>query len=227
VPKKVQNDELSNNRINSRKELSKNGDTTKKNTSRDRLVARVNRTRINKNNNRNTSKLIFDSDTQDNNQELPLILDRINLKIIEELIGNGDIKSSEISAKLKIPLSTIQRRRSNLEKLSIIKKNYIVDLKKLDLRIAEIMIGTSSGESQNIMTEVYNKHKTSIIDMSLRIGNPDTNVSFRIAYKTSLELFEVLEEIKQMDTVNNVTWSEYISEKRNDKSSFDELLRFN
>ncbi|MGD9533192.1 MAG: hypothetical protein AB7V56_05425 [Candidatus Nitrosocosmicus sp.] len=89
------------------------------------------------------------------------------------------------------------------------------------------MIGTSSGESQKIMTEVYNKHKTSIVDMSLRIGNPDTNVSLRIAYKTSLELFEILEEIKQMDTVNNVTWSEYISEKCNDKSSFDELLRFN
>ncbi|MGD9533189.1 MAG: hypothetical protein AB7V56_05410 [Candidatus Nitrosocosmicus sp.] len=63
MPKKVQSDELSNNRISSRKELSKNGDTTKKNTSRGRLVARVNRTRINKNNNHNTSKLIFDSDT--------------------------------------------------------------------------------------------------------------------------------------------------------------------
>ena len=173
----------------------------------------------NKNNNKRTG--------HDDTSPIKFMLDKINVGIIQELVNNGDIKSSEISAKLKIPLSTIQRRRSNLEKLSIIKKNYIVDLKKLDLRIAEIMIGTSSGESQNIMTEVYNKHKTSIIDMSLRIGNPDTNVSFRIAYKTSLELFEVLEEIKQMDTVNNVTWSEYISEKRNDKSSFDELLRFN
>ncbi|HET6589158.1 MAG TPA: winged helix-turn-helix transcriptional regulator [Candidatus Nitrosocosmicus sp.] len=176
-----------------------------------------------KGNNKNNNKRTGHDDT------LPVkfLLDKINVGIIQELVNNGDIKSSEISAKLKIPLSTIQRRRNNLEKLSIIKKNYIVDLKKLDLRIAEIMIGTSSDESQKIMTEVYNKHKTSIVDMSLRIGNPDTNVSLRIAYKTSLELFEILEEIKQMDTVNNVTWSEYISEKCNDKSSFDELLRFN
>ncbi|MDR4490970.1 MAG: winged helix-turn-helix transcriptional regulator [Candidatus Nitrosocosmicus sp.] len=176
-----------------------------------------------KGSNKNNNKRTGHGDT------LPVkfILDKINVGIIQELVNNGDIKSSEISAKLKIPISTIQRRRNNLEKLSIIKKNYIVDLKKLDLRIAEIMIGTSSGESQKIMTEVYNKHKTSIVDMSLRIGNPDTNVSLRIAYKTSLELFEILEEIKQMDTVNNVTWSEYISEKCNDKSSFDELLRFN
>lgn len=167
------------------------------------------------------------STDRDKEFQTNFLLDRINIGIMEELVNNGDIKSSEISEKLKIPLSTIQRRRSNLEKLSVLKKNYTVDLKRLNIRIAEIMIGTSKGDSQKIMTEVYNKHKKSVMDMSLRIGNPDTNVSFRLAYKTSLELFEVLEEIKEMDSVSNVTWSEYISEKRNEKSSFNDLLGFN
>jgi DNA-binding Lrp family transcriptional regulator len=162
----------------------------------------------------------------ENKYRTKFLLDKINIGIIEELVNNGDIKSSEISAKLKIPLSTIQRRRNNLEKLSVLKKNYTVDLKRLNLRIAEIMIGTSNGDSKKVMSEVYNKHKNSIIDMSLRIGNPDTNVSFRLAYRSSRELFEVLEEIKEMDDVKNVSWSEYISEKRNDKSSFDDLLKF-
>jgi hypothetical protein len=71
-----------------------------------------------------------------------MILDSINLGIIEALINNGDIKSSEIAAKLKIPLSTIQRRRSNLEKSFILKKNYTVDLKKMGLRVAEISVAT-------------------------------------------------------------------------------------
>jgi len=162
----------------------------------------------------------------DDNSTTNFLLDKINIGIIEELVNNGDIKSSEISAKLKIPLSTIQRRRSNLEKLAVLKKNYTVDLKRLNLRIAEIMIGTLNGSSKKIMDDIYSKHKNSIIDMSLRIGNPDTNVSFRLTYKSSLELFEVLEEIKEMENVESVIWSEYISERRNSKSSFNDLLKF-
>lgn len=172
---------------------------------------------------KNSNNKINNRDHQDKSQ-LNFLLDRINVGIIEELVNNGDVKSSEIAEKLKIPLSTIQRRRSNLEKLSVIKKTYTVDLKRLSLRIAEIMVGSERGDSQKIMNEVYNKHKNNIVNMSLRVGNPDTNVSFRLTYKTSLELFEVLEDVKEMETVNSVTWSEYISEKRNSNSSFLDLL---
>lgn len=151
------------------------------------------------------------------------LLDSINIGIIEELVNNGDIKSSEIAQKLSIPLSTIQRRRSNLEKLRIVRKNYTVDLKMLNLRIAEVMIGTSKGTSKKILDEIFTKNKLSLIDTSLRVGNPDTNISFRIAYRNSKELFEVLEQIKGMENVYQVSWSEYISEKSN-KSSFRDLL---
>ncbi len=153
-----------------------------------------------------------------------MILDSTNLGIIEALINNGDIKSSEIAAKLKIPLSTIQRRKSNLEKSSILKKNYTVDLKKMGLRVAEISVATKRGLSQNVLDNFYIKHKQNIIDMALRIGNPDTNVSFRVAYRDSIELFSLLEEIKEMEMVSMVQWSEYITEKRNEKASFSELL---
>jgi hypothetical protein len=52
-------------------------------------------------------------------------LDNINLKIIEELLNNGDIKSSEIATKLAIPLSTIQRRRTKIEK-TIVRKETVM-----------------------------------------------------------------------------------------------------
>ncbi len=153
-----------------------------------------------------------------------LVLDNINLGIVEALINNGDIKSSEIAAKLKIPLSTIQRRRSNLEKNSIIKKNYTIDLKKLGLRVSEISVATKKGESQNVMNDFYIKHKSNIVDMALRIGNPDTNISFRVAYRDSIELFHLLEEIKEMEMVSMVQWSEYITEKKNHTVTFSDLL---
>ncbi len=151
-------------------------------------------------------------------------LDNINLKIIEELLNNGDIKSSEIASKLAIPLSTIQRRRSMLEKFSVLEKTYTLDLKKLGLRISEISINTKKGNSQKVMKEIYKSHRRNIVDMSLRIGNPDTNVSFRIVYKNSVFLFNLLEEIKENELVNGVSWSEYISEKKNDQSSFVDLF---
>ncbi|HKR74037.1 MAG TPA: winged helix-turn-helix transcriptional regulator [Candidatus Nitrosocosmicus sp.] len=153
-----------------------------------------------------------------------LTLDTINLGIVEALVNNGDIKSAEIAAKLKIPLSTIQRRRSNLEKNMILKKNYTLDLKKLGLRVSEISVATRKGESQNVMNDFYNKHKKYIVDMALRIGNPDTNLSFRIAHTDSNELFSLLEEIKGMDMVSMVQWSEYIMEKKNSTLSLSDLV---
>ena len=158
------------------------------------------------------------------NKGSTVILDSINLGIVEALVNNGEIKSSEIAAKLKIPLSTIQRRRSNLEKYSILKKNYTLDLKKLGLRISEISVATRNGESQNVMNVFYNKHKKNIVNMALRIGNPDTNISFRVAYSDSIELFSLLEEIKEMEMVSMVQWSEYITEKNNKEISFSDLV---
>jgi DNA-binding Lrp family transcriptional regulator len=151
-------------------------------------------------------------------------LDRINLKIIEELLNNGEIKSSEIASKLKIPLSTIQRRRATLEKFDILKKNYSLDVTKLGLRVAEVSISTKKGSSRKVLDEIYNRHRKYITDMSLRVGNPDTNISFRIVYKNSSRLFNLLEEIKGNLMVDKVDWSEYITEKKNNRSSFSDLL---
>lgn len=152
------------------------------------------------------------------------ILDKINLKIMEELLNNGDIKSSEIALKLGIPLSTIQRRRSMLEKFSVLKKTYSVDPKKLGLRISEVSINTKKGSSQKVMNEIYKGHRKNIIDMSLRIGNPDTNISFRIVYKNSVHLFSLLEEIKANPLVDKVSWSEYITEIKNNPAYFSNLF---
>ena len=167
--------------------------------------------------------LLSNADSVSTSKSL-LHLDRINLKIIEELLNNGEIKSSEIASKLKIPLSTIQRRRATLEKFDILKKNYSLDVTKLGLRVAEVSISTKKGSSRKVLDEIYNRHRKYITDMSLRVGNPDTNISFRIVYKNSSRLFNLLEEIKGNLMVDKVDWSEYITEKKNNQSSFSDLL---
>jgi DNA-binding Lrp family transcriptional regulator len=179
------------------------------------------------NNNANGNYSNYDStnfETKNNEMGIISVLDKLNLKIIGEILNNGDIKSSEIASRLKIPLSTIQRRRATLEKFDILKKNYSLDVTKLGLRVAEVSISTKKGSSRKVLDEIYNRHRKYITDMSLRVGNPDTNISFRIVYKNSSRLFNLLEEIKGNQMVDKVDWSEYITEKKNNQSSFSDLL---
>lgn len=147
------------------------------------------------------------------------------MRIIEELLNNGDIISSEIALKLNIPLSTIIRRRGILEKLSVLKKNYTVDIKMLGMRFCEVSVGTKKGSSKKVLDEIYNVHSKNIIDMSLRIGDPEIDISFRIVYNDSVPLFYLLEELKKNQFVHKVSWSEDIAEKKNNKASFSNLFK--
>lgn len=125
-------------------------------------------------------------------------LDKINLKIIEELLNNPDIKSSDISQKLKIPLSTVQRRRGNLEKALVLKKSYEVDLKRFGLRIAEISLHVEDGKTQTVVNELKTQIENKILSTSLRIGNPVINASIMIIFQSSEQLFNLIEKIKKI-----------------------------
>ena len=208
MPKKTQNDELPYNRISNGKESPSNGETFKKKTTKGKLGALVNKTRVNQSNNIKGSKLTLESDIKDYAQDLPFILDRINLKIIEELIGNGDIKSSEISAKLRIPLSTIQRRRTKIEK-SILKKSYQMDLTLLGYRTAQIFIDVQKGKAREVGEKILEKYDRTVIRASTRI-NSSNNLCLDVVYNGSDELHNLLEEIKSIPVANQVDWSEQV-----------------
>ena len=116
----------------------------------------------NKLNSKTTSK-------QNNNKNIfdfKFIVDKINLKIIRELMENPTIKSSELSEKLQISLSTIQRRRAVLDKTSAIKKEYILDLRKFGLRIAEILIDIEKGGYDKLLEDIKDKFNKHIISIS-------------------------------------------------------------
>ncbi len=63
-------------------------------------------------------------------------LDKTSINIVNELLLDPNIKSSDIAKRLRIPLSTVQRRRANLESSSILRKAYNLDLARLGWREA-------------------------------------------------------------------------------------------
>jgi hypothetical protein len=114
-----------------------------------------------------------------------------------------------------------------LEKFAILQKNYSLDMTKLGLRVAEISISIKKGNSRKVLDEIYNRHRKYITDMSLRVGNPDTNISLRMAYQNSGRLFNLLEEIKGNQMVDKVDWSKYITKKKIIKFLFLICFPFN
>jgi DNA-binding Lrp family transcriptional regulator len=176
-------------------------------------------------------------------------LDKKDLIILNEMLANPDVTSLNISKKLKLPLSTVQRRRTAIERSSIVRKSYELDAKQFGWRTADILITVEKGDcveiANRLLTEdigvgltsdiskVINKDDNispgpRVIESSLRIGDPVVNVVTRVIYKSSDELFHIIQEIKKMPNIARVEWSEIVKVvgRNNALVLTDSILRY-
>ncbi|WP_161486357.1 Lrp/AsnC family transcriptional regulator [Candidatus Nitrosocosmicus hydrocola] len=208
LPKKLRNDEPNRLRGNNGKQPPNDLDTPSKN----RYIGKTQKSTDKKIRPNLYNSMKFDLRTRDigyggEKEQFPL--DRINLKIIEELITNGDIKSSEIAEKIQIPLSTIQRRRTRIEK-AILKKTYQMDLTNLGYRTAQIFVDVQKGKAKETGEELLKKYDRNIVNASTRI-NSSNNLCLEVVYNGSDELHFLLEEIKALPLATKVDWSEQVT----------------
>ena len=125
------------------------------------------------------------------------------MQILQELLKNHNIKSSEISLKLKIPLSTIQRRRGFIEKSGFLQHKYELDPKKFGLRLADLLVDVSKGDCEQIAKEILNHYPKNILQVTIRMGSPKINLIATLVYKTPmkyLKLCNILEEWNTLKT---------------------------
>ena len=207
VPRKSRIDESNGTGGTYGKEASKNSELPFKSNNKSKSQRIVNRKPSNRLTN-NIKREINSRDFNYKNETDQFTLDRINLKIVEELITNGDIKSSEIAAKLKIPLSTIQRRRTRIEK-SLLRKKYHMDLTLLGYRTAQIFVDVEGGRARETGEELLKKYDRNVVNASTRI-NSGNNLCLEVVYNGSDELHFLLEEIKSLPLATNVDWSEQV-----------------
>lgn len=139
-----------------------------------------------------------------------IVFDQINTQIADELLKNHNIKSSEISLKLKVPLSTVQRRRSAIETSGFLQHKYEIDPKMFGLRLADLLIDVSKGDCEEIAKEILNKYRNNILQVTTRIGSPRINLVATVIYKDSDEVFEIMQHVRRMEHVENVEWSEIV-----------------
>jgi Lrp/AsnC family transcriptional regulator, regulator for asnA, asnC and gidA len=149
--------------------------------------------RINNNNNHN------------NNHNNNLVnIDIIDKKIIELLIANHD--NSFISQKLEIPLSTIQRRTRKLFEKEIISTKIELNYEKLGYKRGLLHVYLQKGQLDRIGQIVVEKR--GILSVSVHVGNSDLVALF--VYRDSKDLIETMTNIKEIEGVERVLWSEEV-----------------
>src|SRR5215217_8024100 len=131
-------------------------------------------------------------------------IDIIDKKIIELLIANHD--NSFISQKLEIPLSTIQRRTRKLFEKEIISTKIELNYEKLGYKRGLLHIYLKKGHFDSIGKIVV--EKCGILSVSVHVGNSDLVALF--VYRDSKDLIETMTNIKEIEGVERVLWSEEV-----------------
>jgi DNA-binding Lrp family transcriptional regulator len=134
------------------------------------------------------------------------------MKIIELLTFGQNNK--QISNKLEVPLSTIQRRTRKLTEKEFIITRTEPNYEKLGFKRGLIHVYLSKGEIDSVGLKL--SKMGGIISASVHVGNSDL-VGFFI-YRTTKQLLRMTTDVKQIPGVEKVMWSEEVYSIKIDKS---------
>ena len=130
--------------------------------------------------------------------------DEVGFKIVTLLVLGYDNK--KISSTLKIPLSTIQRRTRIILLSKIITQEYVPNFKILGIKKGLLHIYRRDGSLKQ-RAETISK-LDGILSVSIHVGNSDILAEF--VYDNSECLVDIISEIKDMQEIKKVLWSEEI-----------------
>jgi DNA-binding Lrp family transcriptional regulator len=137
------------------------------------------------------------------------LLDNTNLKIISEILKNPSISSLTLAKRLDIPLSTLQRRRIRIEK-AILKKTYTLNYKAFGARVGDLIVNVDKGKSDELAQNILKNYKNNVVYCHTRIDLVHS-VLAHVIYKSTEDLYYLIENIKAMEYVNGLSWSEMVN----------------
>lgn len=132
-------------------------------------------------------------------------VDRKMLRLL--LDSEGSIPTHEISKKLGIPLSTVQRRKKKLEEEYLI-KFYSLDPMKFGFRRIDLLIYTKGGETMDVGRELLKRQEVTYAART--IGEHTIDLRIEVFVKDNRVLLNLLEEVKGMKGVRDVVWTEVV-----------------
>ncbi|MDA4116381.1 MAG: winged helix-turn-helix transcriptional regulator [Thaumarchaeota archaeon] len=139
---------------------------------------------------------------------MPRALSGIDRKILAILLeADRRVSSSEMSKRLGIPMSTVQRRRKQLEKEYII-ANYSLNSKNFGWRTVDLLIATERGATLQVGKELLKRRDVSSVASML--GEHAINLRAEALVMSNTELLRLLEAVKAIDGVRDVLWCEVV-----------------
>lgn len=132
------------------------------------------------------------------------ILDKIDYKIISLLIPG--LENKEISKELGIPLSTIQRRTRNIIKNGLVEIKIQPNFRRIGLKKGLLHIYVRTGNMKETALEI--SKLDGVLSSSIHIGNSDIVAEF--VYEDSEQLIDIIVNIKRLESVERVLWSEEV-----------------
>jgi DNA-binding Lrp family transcriptional regulator len=145
-----------------------------------------------------------------------LVSGSLDAKIIEELLHDAFISSTDISKRHKAPLSTVQRRRRYLEN-TILTRRYEIDLKKQGFRTGEITVVVGNGASKEIIGGIFSKYPNYILSITVKIDGA-VMLAVLVYFKTTTEIHDMMIGIHSLPGVEHVKFAETVEIIRNKRN---------
>jgi len=146
----------------------------------------------------------------------------LDSKIIEDLLNDAFVSSTDISKKHKAPLSTVQRRRRYLEN-TILTRRYEIDLKKQGFRIGEMTVYPQNGSAKKIIDKIFSKYPNRILSISIKIDGSIV-LTVMAYFKTTTEIHDMMADINSMAEVENTKFAETVEIIRDNKSKIAKTI---
>lgn len=152
-----------------------------------------------------TNMEIANEEITNNHNDIQSQMDKTDFRIISLLVLGYDNK--KISSTLKIPLSTIQRRTRRILFSEIVKLEYIPNFKMLGIKKGLLHTYLRDGQLRKTAEKI--SEMEGILSVTIHVGNSDVVSEF--VYENSEDLVDIIAQIKQIQGVQQVVWSEEIS----------------
>ena len=131
------------------------------------------------------------------------------------LSGKGN---RAIATKLKIPMSTVQRRTRKLFERDIVRVRYELNHNKLGFRKGLLHVYLKDGNIQGIANQISKIN--GMQSTTIHIGNSD--IVGRFVFRETQHLLDIISDCKKIEGVDRVVWSEEVMDMDESAASENE-----
>ena len=122
------------------------------------------------------------------------------------LHSNGDMSSLTLSRQLRIPLTTVQRRRKRLEQ--VIDRSYSLKIEEFGLRMIKFFVTVEGRTAIEVGKEALSLQNTVSVERMIG-GNIDVEIKAIVA--TNNDIAQLSEQLKTIPGVKELSWNERVS----------------